>query len=262
MNSHEASAQKLFQWVRQQAGISRRQAQELIAAGEVDVNGATVTDPYQQYPRTQIDRLSLRGQPLPLDAPEPRVYRFHKPPGMLCSNDDPFHGNTLGRFLRSEGFIGYAWIGRLDQDAEGLLLITNHGPLVHAFTHPRFEVEKEYRIWVDALPSRNALTAMLSEMKQGIHDSGDRLRIIDGRAETHPPQLVLTLGEGRKHEVKRLCGHFGLSVTRLLRVRMGPVLLASLPAGAIERLPAAMEKALFARAERTQSGGSRSRATL
>jgi 23S rRNA pseudouridine2605 synthase len=228
---------KLLQWVQRQGGVSRRKAQELIEGGEVAVNGETVVDPFLFLAAESIEQLRLRGHPLSLEAPEPRVYRYHKPAGVLCSHDDPHYGDTVGRILRAEGFIGYNWGGRLDQDAEGLILLTNDGELVHRLSHPRYEVEKTYRVWVDRLPRKPVLDQWLSEMQRGIADRGDTLRILSGKVEGRPPYVRLVLTEGKKHEIKRLFAHFDLSVVRLLRVAIGPIELGDLAAGTIERLP-------------------------
>ncbi len=234
--SAEEKTVKLFLIIQRQAGVSRRKAQDLVASGEVAVDGTIVQDPYRFLNPEDVERLSLRGHPLSLRPPEHRVYRFHKPGGMLCSHDDPHEGNTVGRVLRSEGFIGYSWAGRLDQDAEGLLLVTNDGALLNGLTHPRYEVVKTYRVWVDRLPRRPAVDAMLREMQRGIVDNGDRLRIVSGRLSGRPPFVELKLTEGRKREIKRLFGHYGLQVTRLLRVAIGPIQLGALRPGLIERL--------------------------
>ena len=227
---------KLLQWVQRQSDISRRKAQELIEAGEVAVDGEIVTDPFLSLAATDIDRLTLRGHPLSLDPPQLRVYRYHKPTGILCSHDDPHYGNTVGRILRAEGFIGYNWAGRLDQDAEGLILLTNDGELVHRLSHPRYEVQKVYHVWIQRLPKKAVMDRVLSGMQRGIVDRGDTLRILAGKVEGRPPHVQIVLAEGKKHEVKRLFAHFDLSVVRLLRVAIGPVALDSLPAGAFARL--------------------------
>jgi 23S rRNA pseudouridine2605 synthase len=239
-----ARTAKLLQWVQRQSGVSRRKAQELIEAGEVAIDGAIVQNPFLVVAADAIDRLSLRGHPLALDAPEHRIYRYHKPGGMLCSHDDPHYGNTVGRVLRAEGFIGYTWTGRLDQDAEGLILLTNDGDLIHRLSHPRYEVRKTYRVWVDRLPRKPEMDRILTEMQAGIADRGETLRTVDGRIEGRPPHIRLVLTEGKKHEIKRLLAHFDLSVVRLLRVAIGPIELGGLPAGTFERLPAPDEDRL------------------
>ena len=232
----DADAKKLLQWIQQQAGVSRRKAEELIDAGEVAVNGTVIGQPFEVFARDDIRRLTLRGHPLSVDPPEPRVYRYHKPAGVLCSHDDPFYGNTVGRILRTEGFVGYTWIGRLDQDSEGLLLLTNDGSLVHTLTHPRYQVEKVYRVWLARMPKAPQMARILSRMKDGIVDDGDTLRALDGRVEGRPPHVRLTLTEGKKHEIKRLFAHFDLPVKRLLRISIASANLGNLRPGRIERL--------------------------
>jgi len=227
---------KLLQWVQRQSGVSRRKAQELIGAGEVAVDGEIVTDPFLSLAAASIKRLALRGHPLSLDPPQLRVYRYHKAAGVLCSHDDPHYGNTVGRILRAEGFIGYNWAGRLDQDAEGLILLSNDGDLIHRLSHPRYQVEKSYRVWIRRLPRKPIMDRILSEMHDGIVDQGDTLRILSGKVEDRPPCVRLVLNEGKKHEIKRLFAHFDLSVVRLLRVAIGPIALDRLPAGAFSRL--------------------------
>jgi len=231
---------RLLQWIQQQAGISRRKAQELIAAGEVNLNDQIESDPFRLIAPGCLDSASLRGYPLATAPPEKRVYRFHKPAGMLCSHDDPHAGNTVGRVLRAEGFIGYTWAGRLDRDAEGLLVVTNDGDLVQAYSHPRYEVTKTYHVWLRAMPNPGRLASVLRKMKSGIEEGGETLRILDGRAgggrAKQSQHVILTLGEGRKHEIKRLFGAFDLEVTRLVRVSMGSVQLGTLPRGDFERL--------------------------
>lgn len=235
MSSH-GTLTKLFALVQQQAGLSRRKAQELIVAGEVSVDEQIVQDPFAPVHVDAVRLLRVRGHPLSMDAPERRVYRYHKPVGMLCSHDDPHEGNTVGRVLRSEGFIGYAWAGRLDQDAEGLLLVTNDGELLNGLTHPRYEVIKTYHVWLRKTPSAIVLRRMLEEMRGGIASEGDLLRIQRGTITGTPPHPTVDLSEGKKREVKRLFSHFGLEVARLQRTALGSVQLGHLRPGALDRL--------------------------
>jgi len=235
---------KLLLLIQRQAGVSRRKAQELILASEVTIDGNPIADPFLLVDPQAIHELTLRGHSLALRRPQLRTYRYHKPKGMLCSHDDPHEGNTVGRVLRAEGFIGYSWAGRLDQDAEGLLLITNDGVLLNHLSHPRYEVAKTYRVWLDRLPARAALEDMLRKMRQGIEDDGDRLRILSGRVANNPPYVVIQLTEGRKREIKRLFAHFQLQVVRLLRTAIGSVELGQLRPGSLERLSEADTKTL------------------
>ncbi|MBU1049757.1 pseudouridine synthase [Candidatus Bipolaricaulota bacterium] len=234
----------MFLLIQRHAGVSRRKAQELVLAGEVALNDTIVVDPFLRInPGTAVS-LSLRGHPISLQSPELRIYRYHKPKGMLCSHDDPHEGNTVGRILRSEGLIGYSWAGRLDQDSEGLLLVTNDGTLLNHLSHPRYEVTKSYNVWLDRLPHRAELDGMLREMKQGIHDEGDLLRILSGKMAGSPPHIFIQLTEGKKREIKRLFAHFDLAVVRLLRLSIGPVELGDLRPGSLERMSVAQIKSL------------------
>jgi len=241
----DSEAKKLFQWVQRHAGLSRRKAQELISTGEVTVNGSVVTDPFAPLAPSALRSLALRGHPLPMEPPEPRIYRHHKPDGVLCSHDDPHDGNTVGRLLRMEGFIGYTWAGRLDRDAEGLLVLTNAGEVVNAFTHPRYEVEKVYHVWTSPSPKPAAAPRIFAEMRNGIADDGETLRILDGHLQGRPVHAVVRLAEGRKHEVKRLFAHFHLDVRRLLRVTVGPIELGDLKRGEATRLSRVEEGQIF-----------------
>lgn len=235
---------KLFRFLQAQAGVSRRKALDLVLAGEVTVNGERVLDPFLLLTRGTLHGLALRGHPLSLEPREARVYRLNKPHGMLCSHDDPFCGNTVGRLLRADGFLGYTWVGRLDQDAEGLLLLSNDGDVIQAFTHPRYEVQKVYRVWLAASPPEREIVRALRSMEHGVEDAGEVLRILDGRIEGRPRHVVITLAEGRKHEIKRLFARFDFSVSRLLRVAVGPILLGDLAPGAWDRLPPPEEASL------------------
>jgi len=230
---------KLMKIVQQQSGLSRRKSRDLIEEGEVVVDNEEENNPFEDYSLEDIDRLYLRGHPLPNYPPQKRAYKFYKPTGMLCSHDDPHYGRTLGRTLRSEGFIGYRWAGRLDQDAEGLLLLSNDGQLVHSLTHPRYEVEKRYHLWISEELGHGKIGGIIERFMEGIEDNGDLLQIKKGgvinRAEEHT-ELELTLTEGKKNEIKRLMEAVNLTIVRLRRVAIGPVELGDLSPEDIQRV--------------------------
>ena len=242
---HSEKHIRLLQWIQQQAGISRRKAQELVASGEVSIDGEPITDPFLTLNPHAVQSVSLRGHPLATERAERRIYRYHKPVGMLCSHDDPHAGNTVGRVLRAEGFVGYTWAGRLDRDAEGLLVVTNDGDLIQVFSHPRYEVEKTYLVWLRRRPDTKKLGSQVAQMRKGIQDAGETLRIVDGRVEKRAAHARVSLAEGRKHEVKRLFAHFGHDVERLRRISMGPIRLAGLKAGELERMEPSEEAVIL-----------------
>ena len=242
---------KLWQLVQTASGLSRRRAQDLIRAGEVERGARPLTDPFATV--EDGETVYLRGQPLCLQPRRFRVYWYYKPRGVLCSHDDPHTGNTVGRILRREGFIGYTWAGRLDRDAEGLMLLTNDGTLVARLTHPRYGVEKVYHVWTDP-PMSAQVTPVFGRMQVGITDNGDHLRILSGWVDGR--KAIVTLGQGHNREVKRLFAHFGFTVTRLRRVAIGPVHLPSTArAGEIARLEQATMHELYTKAGLNSSAG-------
>ncbi len=242
--SYEQGPIKLWRIVQQQSGVSRRKAQQLVAGGDVKLNDQVIKDPFSSVVIKGIETLRLRGHPLSLSPIQTRVYRYNKQPGVLCSHDDPHCGNTLGRILRSEGFIGYTCAGRLDQDAEGLVLITNDGDIVQRLTHPSFRVRKVYNAWLREFPKPEKMRKIYQQMHQGITDNDDLLQIVKATTAGRPPYAVITLAEGHKHQVKRLFEHFGLQVVRLQRVSLGPVSLAGTKPGNIARLSQGEEQRL------------------
>ncbi|UCF09592.1 MAG: rRNA pseudouridine synthase [Candidatus Bipolaricaulota bacterium] len=235
-DDHALSEDKLFRVIQLHAAVSRRKAHELVAAGEVTIDGEAVVDPFAILDPSQTGTVRVRGHPISLAPREHRAYRFHKPKGMLCSHDDPHCGDTVGRVLRADGFLGYNWAGRLDQDAEGLLVVSNDGRLIERLTHPRYEIEKIYRVRLARPPSPKRLAAALDEMRSGIEDQGETLRIVGGKPARGGKTVEVTLAEGKKHEIKRLFGHFDLRIAALKRIAVGPVRLGSLPPGTFARI--------------------------
>jgi 23S rRNA pseudouridine2605 synthase len=225
--------------VQQQSGLSRRKARDLIEEGEVSVDGSDEHNPFEDYSLEDIGELYLRGHPLPTYPPQKRAYKFFKPTGMLCTHDDPHYGRTLGRTLRSEGFIGYRWAGRLDQDAEGLLLLSNDGQLVHSLTHPRYEVEKRYHLWLSEKLGHGKIGGIIDQFMEGIEDDGDLLQIKEGgviNQGSEHTELELILTEGKKNEIKRLIDSVSLTIVRLRREAIGPIELGDLSPEDIQRV--------------------------
>ncbi|MGH3014039.1 MAG: pseudouridine synthase [Gaiellaceae bacterium] len=227
------------------AGVaSRRGAEELIRAGRVRVNGAVAG--LATFVEVG-DRVELDGAPL---APEPPAYvLLHKPAGVVTTANDPHGRPTV------VGLVGHARrvvpVGRLDADTTGALLLTNDGPLAHRLMHPRYEVEKVYEAEVEGAPSDEALRRL-----------AEGVELDDGRTaparvrRLGPSRLELTLHEGRKHQVKRMCAAVGHPVTRLHRPVYAGLSLAGLAPGEWRELTAAEIESLRA-AARTTAGARR-----
>lgn len=238
---------RLLQLVQRQAGIARRKAKALIEQGRVVVNGELVENPFLEIEPAEIKELRVDGRDISLIPPETIVYKFYKPRGMLSSHYDKYHRNTVGRMLHHKGLRGFLIAGRLDRDAEGLLIITNDGRLVNVLTHPRYEIEKVYHVRVPRMLPYRHVSEVLKRMEKGVEDEGERLRIKRGRLLRRGPEfteLELVLTEGKKREIKRIWKHFRLPVIRLQRVALGPITLGDLGPGELRRVSTKERQAL------------------
>ena len=203
---------------------SRREIEAWIGAGRLKINGATA----KLGERAQTsDRIELDGKTLALKAAgaEPRVLLYHKPDGEMVTRSDPEGRPTV--FQRLPAIPGGKWVavGRLDINTAGLLLLTDSGELANRLMHPRYEVEREYAVRVLGALSAENRTKLLSgvPLEDGI-GRFDRLEP-SGAAEGANRWYRVVLREGRNREVRRLFEAVGHKVSRLLRVRYGPVSL-------------------------------------
>jgi 23S rRNA pseudouridine2605 synthase len=216
------------------AGVaSRRAAERLIAEGRVTVDGAAVTDPARDVDASHDVRFD--GRPVRAEAHE--VYALHKPVGVVSTARDPQGRRTVVELIDTPSRL-YP-VGRLDADVTGLILLTNDGALAHRLTHPSFEVPRTYRARVRHPPLKEPA---LRALREGVE-------LEDG--PTAPAQvrklaadrLELTIHEGRKHQVKRMCEAVGHPVRELQRVAFGPLRLGGLEPGEHRRLtPAEVER--------------------
>jgi 23S rRNA pseudouridine2605 synthase len=205
------------------AGVaSRRKAEELIRMGRVTVDGKRAQLGDKADPENQV--VAVDGVPVPGISPR-ASYAVNKPAGYICSRSDSF-----GRPLVTElvpGTAGLYPAGRLDLDAEGLVILTNDGLLAQIVTHPSFGVEKEYLVEVDPDPSSLLLRALV----RGVELEDGLARAVSAR-KIGPGAVRLVMVEGKKREVKRMLAALGLRTVRLVRVRIGPVRLGGLAPGA------------------------------
>jgi 23S rRNA pseudouridine2605 synthase len=220
------------------AGVaSRRAAEELIRAGRVTVDGEAATDPA----RDVGDAHTVAVDGAPVSAEQPRiVYAVNKPAGVVSTARDPQGRPTVVSLVPAD--LRLYPVGRLDIDTSGLILLTNDGDLAHRLTHPSFEVEKTYRAVVGSPPVRErALSALREgvELEDGRSAPAEVTRIA---ADT----IELTIHEGRKRQVKRMCESVGHPVKRLARIRFGPLALGDLRPGGYRRLSDAEVGALTA----------------
>jgi 23S rRNA pseudouridine2605 synthase len=223
------------------AGVaSRRASEELVRAGRVSVAGARVTDPARDV--DPDDAITLDGKPVSI-AHERAVYALNKPAGVVSTARDPQGRPTVVTLVPQTERL-YP-VGRLDIDTTGLILLTNQGELAHRLTHPSFEVEKTYRALVGGpAVEERALRALREgvELEDG-RTAPARVRRVS--ADT----IEITIHEGRKRQVKRMCEAIGHPVKRLERIRFGPLELGELPRGRWRKLSDPEVDALMAASE-------------
>ena len=221
---------------------SRRASEQIIGAGRVTVNGTVVrtlgtkVDPGQ-------DNVAVDGQPL---RPKRKLYiALHKPRGYLCTNKDPYGRRTLAELLPKE-WQHLSSVGRLDNDSEGLIFLTNDGNFALRLSHPRYGISKVYRVTVQGRVD----TSVLPKVLTGVEDADELLKADTARLissnNTHSV-VELALSEGKNREVRRLFAALGFEVTRLQRTQIGRIKLGELPAGKWRALTEPEIKSLLAR---------------
>ena len=195
---------------------SRRGADELIAAGRVTVNGKPCTDFHFQPGHR--DHVKVDGKLIHRRAP---VYIIlNKPPGFVCTRRDPHITDTIYHLLPPK-FSLLAYVGRLDAQSEGLLLLTNDGELTQRLTHPRFKIEKEYEVVLD----RAASLDLAQRLLRGVLLDGKRARAKRVQ-QISPTRLRIVL-----EQIRRMLERFGFHAKMLSRIRMGNLRLGDLPRG-------------------------------
>jgi 23S rRNA pseudouridine2605 synthase len=212
------------------AGVaSRRAAARLVADGRVSVDGERVADPARDV--DEASAVAVDGEPV---RPEPlEVHALNKPVGVVSTASDTHGRPTVVGLVHSTRRL-YP-VGRLDAGSTGLILLTNDGALAEQLTHPRYGVEKAYRVRVE--PPRVAPRA-LRMLREGVELEDGRTAPARVR-QSRPGELEVMLREGRKRQVRRMCEAVGHRVTALERVGFGPLRLGELPPGRARRLSGA-----------------------
>jgi 23S rRNA pseudouridine2605 synthase len=218
------------------AGVgSRRACEQIVRDGRVTVAGAPVDDPARDVDGSEPVAVDGR----PVKPPETLVvYVLNKPRGVVSTASDPQGRPTVVSLVTSDARL-YP-VGRLDIDTIGLILLTNDGDLAHRLTHPSFEVPKTYRVTVANPPVRDHAIAQLRDGV--VLDDGPTAPATVRRLA--PNTLEITIHEGRKRQVKRMCEHVGHPVSSLARVRLGSLELGDLRVGDHRRLSDAEVAAL------------------
>lgn len=215
------------------AGVcSRRDAERLIAEGRVKLNGNILDTPAVKV--TAADKLVVDGRPIG-EAPVTRVWRYHKPPGLVTTHRDPAGRPTVFDQLPAT-LPRVISVGRLDLNSEGLLLLTNDGELARRLELPSNAWRRTYR----ARAFGRIEQEELDQLADGITVEGVNYRGIEAALERRQGAnawITLTLSEGKNREVRRVLEALGLKVNRLIRVSYGPFLLGALAPGEVEEVP-------------------------
>ncbi len=224
-----------------EAGIgSRRHCDKLIQDGLVEVDGLVERSPGVKVVPGACD-VRVEGRRV---KSQPKVYfLLNKPAGVICTNA-PNERKTRAIDLVDTPFRLYT-VGRLDEDSEGLILLTNDGWLAHRLTHPSYQIPKTYRVKARGrVPSE-----VLSEIRRGVHLAEGKTASIEARIKrrgNNVTTMELVLREGMNREIRRVFARHGHTVYHLRRIALGPLSLARLPLGKSRRLSAAEIRRLYA----------------
>ncbi|MBR2625415.1 MAG: rRNA pseudouridine synthase [Lentisphaeria bacterium] len=226
----------LIKFISSSGAASRRQAEKLIRAGRVTVDGAVNCDPaYRVSPENTV---LLDGRKVE-KVTNFRYFLLNKPRGYVCSNADD-HAEKLAVDLFAGISEKLVSAGRLDKESQGAIIFSNDGNFINRLTHPRYGVLKKYHVYTDGVLSEKDLAGISS----GIRDNGDFLKaekvtpLSDGGYE-------FILNEGKKREIRRLTAACGCPTLRLIRKEIGAVKLGNLPAGKFRELTGEEIKSLL-----------------
>ncbi len=240
----EAEGERLQKVLARVGYGSRRACEALIAHGRVSVNGEVAV--LGRRVEVGSDLVTVDGAPVGV-MPGLVYYLLNKPAGVVTTADDP-QGRPTVLDLVQTGTRVFS-VGRLDQQTEGLLLLTNDGEFAQLLAHPRFGVEKEYLVGVSGTPGPGALR----RLRQGVVLDDGETTAPARVAAVSPGVLRLVIHEGRNRQVRRMCDAVGHPVVRLVRTRIGPVTDRSLRPGSWRPLKPAEVRALSEAALRATS---------
>jgi 23S rRNA pseudouridine2605 synthase len=225
--------ERIAKWLARAGVASRRDVERLLAEGRLKLNNAAVTHPATFVGPGDLVQVDGRVVEAPARA---RLWRYHKPPGLMTTHRDPQGRPTVFEKL-PPGLPRLVSVGRLDLASEGLLLLTNDGALARQMELPESGWIRRYRVRVHGEVDE----AALARLARGVTIEGVRYGPIEAGLDVRKGAnawLTVALREGRNREVRRAMAHLGFAVTRLIRVAYGPFQLGNLPRGAVQEVPA------------------------
>ena len=214
------------------AGLCSRREAERWIAGRVAVDGVTLLTPAVNV--SAGNRVTVDGQPLPAPSPS-RLWRYHKPPGLITSHRDPGGRPTVFERLPEE-LPRVVSVGRLDLTSEGLLLLTNDGGLARRLELPATGWTRRYRARVHGVVDEKKLAALADGVTVSGVKYGPIKAVLDKQKNANA-WVTVSLEEGRNREIRKVMEHMGLEVNRLIRVAFGPFQLGKLARGQVEEVP-------------------------
>jgi 23S rRNA pseudouridine2605 synthase len=227
-----AESERIAKFLARAGVCSRRDAERLIAEGRVKLNGRVLDTPAVKV--SEVDDIRVDNRPV--NAPEPtRLWRYHKPPGLVTTHRDPQGRTTVFERL-PDALPRVISIGRLDLNSEGLLLLTNDGALARRLELPSNGWKRRYRARAFGRVTQGELDALAG----GVEVDGIRYGAIEATLERGGGAnawIAVTIAEGKNREVRRVLEALGLKVNRLIRVAYGPFQLGTLAPGAVDEIP-------------------------
>lgn len=212
---------------------SRREIEKWIARKEVTVNGELATVGQRVSPK---DKIAVRGKLVeeqPLQKQDTEVLLYHKPIGQVCTRSKAENRPTIFEYLpKTKG--RWVSVGRLDINSSGLLLLTNNGDLAHRLMHPKYEVERKYRVRVFGTLSQAQIKKMTDGMQIDgtLHKAKSARALHASQSQAQNQWFEVVLTEGKNREIRKLIEGLGAKVSRLIRVSYGPIVLPNdLPSG-------------------------------
>jgi 23S rRNA pseudouridine2605 synthase len=232
--AEEGSGERIAKRLARAGIASRRDAERLIAEGRVAVDGKVLESPALRVPPDA--RITVDGKPVASAEPT-RLWRYHKPAGLVTTHRDPQGRRTVFQALPPE-LPRVVSVGRLDLNSEGLLLLTNDGTLARQLELPGMGWTRRYRARVFGMVREADLKRLAQGLTiEGVHYAPAEAHLDEAHGTGKNSWITIALTEGKNREVRRLLEHIGLSVNRLIRLSFGPFQLGKLPVSGIEEVP-------------------------
>ncbi|MDR2579515.1 MAG: rRNA pseudouridine synthase [Fibromonadaceae bacterium] len=213
---------RINQYISQCGIASRRKAEALVLEGKVSVNGVVVKELSQQVSETDV--VLIDGEKIS-PVKQYTTIAFHKPPGVICTAADPQGRKTIYDCLPS-GFSSLKYVGRLDLQSRGLVLLSDDGDLVYKLTHPKYQIERSYFVWTSRNLSRRAIESLLNGIDIGDGEIGQAKEVF-----LHDGFFELVLTEGKNREIRKMLHALRYHIEDLKRVSFANIKLSDLSVG-------------------------------